>query len=251
MNKPGPSIFKQIEKQMRQRPPNVTTTPRRPKMAQVEVVPPPRPFAVQFRLGLSNLSATGTFFDYEHRHVLRVTIVRSLFDRVLIAILLLLPLILQSFFKKIWPGYFLPSTVVLKKLKPDWDDEFENEKYIYKRLEYQQGRLVPVLYGEGRCDETRVLILSYIDGVRPFEQKPPVLRREDFKQRLEAAYQELGVLGLSHDDPKLDNFLIVDDRIALVDLESVADPGSDLEHVISSYVLHVMDQYDSFLKRQA
>lgn len=96
----------------------------------MEVVPPPPPFAVQFRLGLSSLSATGTFFDYEHRHVLRVTIIRSLFDRVLIAILLLLPLMLQTFIKKIWPGYFLPATVVLKKLKPDWDNEFENEKYI-------------------------------------------------------------------------------------------------------------------------
>lgn len=118
-------------------------------------------------------------------------------------------------------------------------------------LEHQQGRLVPVLYGEGRCDETRALILSYIVGVLPFEQKPPILSSEEFKKRLEAAYQELGVLGLSHDDPKLDNFLLVDDRITLVDLESVADPGPDLEHVMSSYVLHVMDQYDSFLKRQA
>lgn len=180
-----------------------------------------------------------------------MTIVRSLFDRVLIAIFLLLPLILQSFFKKIWPGYFLPSTVVLKKLKPDWDDEFENEKYIYQRLEHQQGRLIPILYGPRRCDETRALNLSYVVGVRLFEQKPPVIRPEEFKTRLETAYQELGVLGFSHDDPKLDNFLLVDDRIVLVDLESVADPGPDLEHVISSYVLHVMDQYESFMKRQA
>lgn len=218
---------------MLQRPPHVTAPPRPPKKAHVEMPPPP-PFAVQFWLGLNRVSATGTFFDYEHRHVLRLTIIRNSFDRILIAILLLLPLMIQSFVKNIWPGYFLPSTVVLKKLKPDWDEEFENEKRIYKRLEHQQGRLVPVFYGEGRCDNTRVLILSHVVGVLPFEQNPPVLRPEEFKKRLEATYQELGALGLSHDDPKLDNFLLVDDKITLLDLESVADPGPDLEHVISS-----------------
>ncbi|APA15269.1 predicted protein [Sclerotinia sclerotiorum 1980 UF-70] len=64
------------------------------------------------------------------------------------------------------PEWFLPPTVILKKCKPDWDDEFEVEKRIYRRLQPLQGRFIPYFYGEAIYDGSPALVLSEIIGRR-------------------------------------------------------------------------------------
>ncbi|RSL70472.1 hypothetical protein CEP51_012190 [Fusarium floridanum] len=89
-----------------------------------------RLISVRFRFKANTLSAIGRYTDAEHPNVLRLTIVRSAFNRAIIRILLALPYTLQNLARALVPGYFLPSRIILKKIKLDWDDEFDNEVCI-------------------------------------------------------------------------------------------------------------------------
>jgi hypothetical protein len=46
---------------------------------------------------------------------------------------------LQTLIATNFPGFFLPDRVVLKKMKPGWLEEFDNEKTMYERLQSLQG----------------------------------------------------------------------------------------------------------------
>lgn len=85
-----------------------------------------------------------------NQHVLRLTILRGLWQRKLVALLSRLPGAVQAFVIIIWPGWFLPDTVVLKTPKPDWDEEFDTEKEVYDKLKALQGNLIPIFSFIGR-----------------------------------------------------------------------------------------------------
>ncbi|KAH8649589.1 hypothetical protein BGZ61DRAFT_542266 [Ilyonectria robusta] len=209
------------------------------------------PISVKFRFNANTLSAVGDWSDSEHPNVLRLTILRSSFDQAVISILLALPYAIQNFARALVPGYFLPPRIVLKKTKPQRDDEFNNEVCMYERLRPVQGHLIPICYGLAWCDGTRALVLSKVNRVLPFEQ--PVdspLNAAEFCRRLEVAYGELGTFGLMYGDPKLDNYLLVDGRIVIVDLESVEEGKEEgvIERVIESNVEFARDRYRSYLK---
>ncbi|RSL69634.1 hypothetical protein CEP54_002153 [Fusarium duplospermum] len=154
-----------------------------------------RQISVKFRFNGNTVTAVGDWSDREHPNVLRLTILRSSFDQAVISILLALPYSLQNLARTLVPGYFLPPRIVLKQMKPEWDDEFNNEVCMYKRLRPVQGHLVPICYGLAWCDGKRALVLSEIDGVLPFEQplESPVDAAE-FCRRLRVAYTELVVV---------------------------------------------------------
>ncbi|KPM42285.1 hypothetical protein AK830_g4282 [Neonectria ditissima] len=179
------------------------------------------PRRIEFRLGHSIVSATGKANDSKHLNVVHLSILRSPFERTLLALILRLPIFLQTLIATIFPGLFLPHRVVLKKVKPGWLEEFENEKLMYERLQSLQGRVIPKFYGEAQFEGTRALILSEVVGIMPWEQRLPPLQADEFKELVEVAFQELNAFGLAYDDVKLDNMIIVQDRVVLVDLESV------------------------------
>lgn len=155
---------------------------------------------------------------------------------------------LQSLPRALFPGLFLPDRVVLKRLKPDWIDEFDNEKRIYKRLENLQGRMIPQLYGEARFEGTRALVLSEVIGIMPWEQELPPLRLEEFKALVEVVFRELNVLGLGYEDISMGNFIIAKDRVVLVDLESVyeAEP-ENREYMFNSDRIQLGTVYQRYL----
>lgn len=193
----------------------------------------------------------GECVDSKHPNVLRLTIIRSLFEQTIICILLALPHAIRDFCQALLPGYFLPSRIILKKMKPEWEDEFINEVRTYERLQPVQGHLVPKCFGVAYCDGTKALVLSEVNGVLPFEQPVDApLNADEFRRRLEAAFGELGTFGLMYGDPKLDNCLLVDDRIVIIDLES-AEEGKeegDIEFVTESNVEFLGDRYRGYLK---
>ncbi|KAM0436600.1 hypothetical protein ACHAPT_002308 [Fusarium lateritium] len=202
---------------------------------------------------MPDISQVGKRSDREHPNVLRLTITRSWFEQTVISILLALPYALQNLARVLVPGYFLPSRIVLKKMKPDWDDEFNNEVRMYERLRLAQGHLIPICYGVVWCAGKRAMILSEVDGVLPFEQPlNSPLDASEFSRRLRQAFTELGTFGLMYGDPKLDNYLLVDDRIVIVDLESVEEGIEDgaIERVIEADIEYAMDRYTSYLKER-
>lgn len=174
------------------------------------------------------MTAIGEPNDRKHHNVLRLSIIRSPLQRTLANLLLHLPVFLQASIAAIFPGFFLPDRLVLKKAKEGWLEEFENEKLMYERLQSLQGRVIPIFYGETECEGARALVLSEVTGIMPWEQKLPPLEARQFTELVETAFQELNALGLAYDDVKLDNLILVQDRVVLVDLESVYEPS--LEH---------------------
>ncbi len=145
----------------------------------------------------------------------------------MLSLLLLLPF--QGVIRRLWPVYFLPDTIVLKKHKPDWDHYYRREQDTYKKLEPLQGRVVPIYYGEGWCGETRVLVLFDVGGVMACEQTMPRMGLGEFRRRLRVAIEELGHFCMVQDDMKLDNVILVQDRIVFVDLEMVYEVRNDPE----------------------
>jgi hypothetical protein len=59
---------------------------------------------------------------------------------------------------------FLPPTVILKKQKPQWEDQFNTEKKAYDLLKPIQGIVIPKFYGEAMYDTSPALVLSAITG---------------------------------------------------------------------------------------
>ncbi|KAK7394071.1 hypothetical protein QQX98_013143 [Neonectria punicea] len=200
---------------------------------------------IKFGFGHSQLTAIGHYNDHGHPHVLHLTLQRSPFTRAASQLLLRLPSILQSLVRPLCPGWLLPTSLILKKLKPGWDDEFDNEKRMYERLQDLQGSTIPFFHGEGRCEGTRALILSKVNGVEPFNQNDP-LPLVDFQDRASVAFDALRARGVMYDDIKLDNLLITGDRIVLIDLESVWEP-EDMDYFFKSCVDNIVRLYNIYL----
>ncbi len=142
----------------------------------------------------------------------------------------------------------LPKTVVLKKLKRDWDEEFDTEKDVYNKLKPLQGNLIPIFYGEAEYEGTRAFVLSEVDGVVSCLQSHPPLPGEEFKRRVEAIYQKLDVFKFSYDDANLGNILLTKDGAMLVDLESAWEPEpGDLAFMAGCSIQQFMLQYGYYL----
>ncbi|KEZ41677.1 hypothetical protein SAPIO_CDS6838 [Scedosporium apiospermum] len=196
---------------------------------------------IKFQLGWSMVTADATFADKSglHPNVLLLTICPSLLKRIASPILPYLPETIQSIAKAIWPGLFLPSQVILKKLKPDWDEEFDHEKTTYEALDTLQGDVLPQLFGEAQFEGTRALILSYVAGVSC--DKVTHFEVEDFQQMLEQAFLPLQRLGYVHDDPRLDNYLLVEDRkIVVLDLEHLCEDDMDTVDFTAGTILEML-----------
>lgn len=149
----------------------------------------------------------------------------------------------------VWPSLLLPNHIVVKKRKPDWNEEFENERNMYQRLKSLQGSVIPRFYGDAICEGSPALILSEVVGVLPFQQKLPPLPREEFQKRVESALEELRKFGLSYDDVKLDNMLLVEKQLVFVDLESVSESSpEDSDALFESGVYNIMLGYDRYLR---
>lgn len=120
---------------------------------------------------------------------------------------------------------------------------------MYSQLQALQGQTIPWCFGDASCDGTRALVLSEIDGVVPFEQESSAIDADEFQRRLEAAFGELAAFGLVHGDPKLDNFLLVKDKIVVVDLESLEqDSPENIEFFSDAKIEHLVERYEAYLE---
>ncbi len=191
---------------------------------------------------------TCTLKPLNHPHVLRVTLTHGIWTNIFLKLVSLLPLAIQRMARAIWPAYFLPDVVVVKKLKPQWDDGFQNEQDMYKKLEPIQGRVIPIFYGEAWCEGTRALILSEVQGLNSIKQGPGRLDLEEYGRRLEVACGELARYGVVLDDYNIPNIFVVDDRIMLVDLEKYYDVEPEEVAQFSEWsVYEVRNNYAGYL----
>lgn len=146
-----------------------------------------------------------------------------------------------------WPRYALPLTVVLKKFRGLFvddgqivskEEEFENEKAMYRRLKSAQGRIVPEFYGEAKCEGKRALVVSLLPGVTLRNQTKPRLSVEEFTERITVLIRDMERYSLIHTDTKLSNIMLVDGRIMFIDLEWVEEPDpNDLDYYCSDVAI--------------
>ncbi|KAJ6090434.1 hypothetical protein N7486_009249 [Penicillium sp. IBT 16267x] len=124
-----------------------------------------------------------------------------------------------------WPEWFLPPTVILKKQKVGWKDEFVTEIEAYKLLKPIQGTVVPYFYGEAVYDGSPALVFSAITGsnlVDLARNKFPESKDQALQKSLEDALKALTSYGVEYRDERLDNFLWADgERAMIIDLEQV------------------------------
>ncbi|CAK7212476.1 hypothetical protein SEUCBS140593_001516 [Sporothrix eucalyptigena] len=181
------------------------------------------PRLIQFQLGRSTIYATANLIHPFYRHVLKLDLYRSAWQRFISRRLLpVLPEVCQRLIKRWWPSYSLPDCVLLKKLqRPDHTHAFENEQTMYKRLAALQGRLIPYLYGEAQCGGVRALVVSFMPGVTAREQSKPRPAVEELIERIRVIAEEMAASGIVYGEGKLPNIILTDDdRAVLIDLEN-------------------------------
>lgn len=106
-------------------------------------------------------------------------------------------------------------------MKPDCDEEFENEKKMYKELGPLQGRVVPIMYGEATCQGKPAILLSDVGGYALNDDDMPQVEEDDLRRMLKDAYKPLIELRIVQGDVKLGNCHFTGDRIIVLDLEQV------------------------------
>ena len=182
--------------------------------------------------------------------MLHLTIQRdSTFDRAVLAAFRWLPASIRPLIQYLWPGYFLPNHLVLKKQKPGWEEEFEHEKAMYARLRSLQGHVIPIYYGEVQCDDGPGIIMEDVKGEVPFGQEKPFLSPDEFRRRLEVSLEAFRSFGLMTDDTKLANNLLLDDKVVFVDLENVWEPDKDdWDFFYKSRINGLINRYKGFLR---
>lgn len=137
----------------------------------------------------------------------------------------------------------------MKNYRPDWDNSFANEKDTYKRLKPLQVRIMPHFVGSAEFDKVPSIVLSRLEGTPLCKQGPAALPAEDLEPQLEVILRAFTKFGVVHDDPKLDNFLLVKGRVMVVDLESVCEETKeDLEFTVQTHRQHIMLQYRRYLE---
>ena len=120
---------------------------------------------------------------------------------------------------------------------------------MYARLRSLQGHVVPILYGEVQCDDAPAIIMEDVKGEVPFGQEKPFLSPDEFRRRLEVAFEALRPFGLMTDDCKLANNPLLDDKVFFVDLEHVWEPDKDDWEIFhNSRITGLVRQYNDFIR---
>lgn len=185
-----------------------------------------------------------TYIDQEgrHNHILRLHINRTVLDITVCWIACWLPYLARQWIQGFLPGPFLPPIVIIKKLKPTWDAEFENEKRIYQQLQPLQGHAIPVFYGEGSYDGTRAFLLSDVGSVSLYEEQVGDLSQSTIKKMLKPALKAILALGVEPADQNPRNYHLIGDAVFVLDFEdtAVVDPMQveELADAIADGVAH-------------
>jgi len=142
---------------------------------------------------------------------------------------------LRKTFGDIWPQWLLPSVVILKTLKTDWDNEkhYKREKERERKLELQreidtyqeikafQGSLYPRFFGEvevnGISDTVCIpgipgipgILISDIGGKTLCDVDTKELSAKRLRQLVKPPIRELVAIGKELTDLKLDNFHLI------------------------------------------
>ncbi|KAJ4246235.1 hypothetical protein NW757_009688, partial [Fusarium falciforme] len=137
--------------------------------------------------------------------------------------------LVRSYVKSVFPEWFLLTNIVLKTERQgkeeehgDPDELMDTEIRAYEQLKPVQGVVVPVYYGEVRCNGFRSMIVQDVGGASLREPEGILLELDEFARLLEECYVALISFGVNLEDSQLENFILVDGKVMAVDLEMVS-----------------------------
>ncbi|KAK4677686.1 hypothetical protein QC764_0047390 [Podospora pseudoanserina] len=141
-----------------------------------------------------------------------------------------MPQLASFWLQRLLPKWFLPTTVILKERNPSKADNYENEIDTYLHLQPLQGNHIPFLFGEVAVSyakrryqisqrPTPAILLEYIKGVSLSNLPTEELESPHLLEELKDMYNLLTKNGVVHGDPRLHNFLRVNNRIVPIDFE--------------------------------
>lgn len=108
---------------------------------------------------------------------------------------------------------------------------------MYKRLRAFQSVVIPVCYGEARCDDVPALLLSDIGGFPLCDPRAALIKEDDLLRMFYGAFGALAKLGILHDDAKLDIYHLVGNKTMIVDLEQADKVKPDeIEFLVNSTI---------------
>ncbi|KAK4655748.1 hypothetical protein QC762_305130 [Podospora pseudocomata] len=177
----------------------------------------------RFRFRTRILTATATRVNHVHSNVFRLRLQASFLQSILLTALGYLPCTIQAWFESLFPEWTLPSQLILKKQKKNWEEEFEAEKAAYAKLRPLQRIVVPRLFGELQYDNTPALLMSDIGGACLAAPEGGMLELDEFRRLVSQALTALSRFRLLQDDAKLDNFHLTDGKVMVVDLEMMTN----------------------------
>ncbi|CAG8935045.1 unnamed protein product [Penicillium salamii] len=125
----------------------------------------------------------------------------------------------------------LPSVVVVKKVKKDWHDQYQQEIENYERLKSLQGSVISTFFGQGTFNDGPAIIISEVVGrtLRDIAYGDIQISSDELRHKLEIAMESIHCLGAEYLDQRLDNFILCKTgEIMIVDMEQVDFPP-DLE----------------------
>ncbi|PNY27840.1 Uncharacterized protein TCAP_02243 [Tolypocladium capitatum] len=199
-------------------------------------------------------SARGTTTRISRMNVQRLPLHQSLVDSLAYCLLQHLPRTFQLWLIANWPEWFLPPTVILKRQKPGWREEFDREVNAYHQLESLQGDVIPQLYGQTLCCQgkatRRAMVLSDVGDMAFCEADFPPIDVHLLTNMLEDAYRAIAKFGLFQVDCKLDNCHLFDGKIVILDLEQLGPLPHDAttEQTVRSVTDYLVDWWE---KRQS
>lgn len=178
---------------------------------------------IRFRFRTHILTATATPVNDVHSNVLRLQLQASFVQSVLQTVLGYLPYTIQAWFESAFPEWTLPSQLILKKQKKNWQEEFDAEKAAYAKLRPLQGTVVPRFFGELQFDNTIALLMSDIGNVCLAAPEGGMLELDEFRRLVRQALTALSRFGVLQDDTKLDNFHLTNGSVMVVDFEMTSN----------------------------
>jgi hypothetical protein len=90
-----------------------------------------------------------------------------------------------------------------------------------------QGLVIPQFFGRVRYNGRRAMLLERLQGISMSSPEGATLRLNELAALLLPCYRAMHPFRVQYDDPNLSNFVLVDGRMMVLDLESAVFDSSD------------------------
>jgi hypothetical protein len=174
-----------------------------------------------------------------HPHVLGLQLRPSAVADLIASTVRLLPSRVQGWIRALFPEWFLPGYVVMKMRKAGkydevsdegiLDEDFDTEIKAYRLMKPIQGLVIPQFFGRARYNGRRAMILEHLQGISMVSPEGATLTPNELAALLLPCFRAMHPFRVLYGDSNLQNFVLVDGRMMVLDLEHVEIDSPDYD----------------------